>query len=136
MYSGRRKINIIDLIITILLPLFRCDLRGREGEPPDRGVAVSRDRVGGSSWHRALVRRRGRRLYVRLDDREVFTAVVGNRTVEDLQQDVLETDGLLWIGEDFYLCTYFCYIKKICSRLHWYGGFYCRAGLFGSNLDV
>ncbi len=55
---------------------------------------------GGSSWHRALVRRRGRRLYVRLDDREVFTAVVGNRTVEDLQQDVLETDGLLWIGED------------------------------------
>jgi hypothetical protein len=49
------------------------------------------------------VRRRGRRLYVRLDDREVFTAVVGNRTVEDLQQDVLETDGLLWIGEDVYL---------------------------------
>ncbi len=68
-------------------------------------MAVSRDRVGsgGSGWHRALVRRRGRRLYVRLDNREVFTAVVGNRTVEDLQQDVLETDGLLWIGEeDFY----------------------------------
>jgi hypothetical protein len=99
MYSGRRKINILILIIFIF---FRCDLRGREGEAPERGVAVSRDRVGGgSSWHRALVRRRGRRLYVRLDDREVFTAVVGNRTVEDLQQDVLETDGLLWIGEDF-----------------------------------
>ncbi len=58
--------------------------------------------MGGGRWHLALVRRRGRRLYVRLDDREVFTAVVGNRTVEDLQQDVLETDGLLWIGEGFY----------------------------------
>ncbi len=75
----------------------------------ERGVAVSRDRVGGGRWHRALVRRRGRRLYVRLDDREVFTAVVGNRTVEDLQQDVLETDGLLWIGEHFYF--YFFYMK-------------------------
>jgi hypothetical protein len=107
MYSARRKINILILIISILLPLCRCDLRGREGEAPERGVAVSRDRVGGGSWHRALVRRRGRRLYVRLDDREVFTAVVGNRTVEDLQQDVLETDGLLWIGEDFYCIHYF-----------------------------
>ena len=39
----------------------------RVGLDGARGVAVSRDRVDGSDsgWHTALVRRNGRRLYVR-----------------------------------------------------------------------
>ena len=75
----------------------------------ERGVAVSRDRLLNGVWHSVLVRRNGRRLYVRLDAREVFTAVVGNRTAataavanktgEEGQQDILETDGQLWIGK-------------------------------------
>ena len=37
----------------------------RVGLDGARGVAVSRDRVDGGGWHTALVRRNGRRLYVR-----------------------------------------------------------------------
>ena len=77
----------------------RCQLTGRDGQTPERGVAVSRVRVSDGAWHRAVVRRSGRRLYVRLDDKEVFTAVVGGRVGEELgQQDSLETNGQLWIG--------------------------------------
>jgi hypothetical protein len=79
----------------------RCQLTASDGESVERGVAVSRVRVSDGAWHRALVRRSGRRLYVRLDDREVFRDVVGGRTAKDMSQgeESLHTDGQLWIGE-------------------------------------
>jgi len=65
-----------------------------------RGVAVSRDRVDDGAWHTAVVKRNGRRLYVRLDEKEVMRAEVSSPGDPTDQTYPAGQSGalLIWIG--------------------------------------